>query len=378
MFKRIFVVRLKYLFRSKEFIFWILCFPIILTSLFKVAFSNMMSSEKFDVIDIVYCQEENATYEYKDMFKTVMEQMSKESDDQIFNMTIADDSKATQMLEDGDAAVYVKVSDEPHMIVIENGISQTIAKETLDIIVKRISLGGEIYMSTGKMPEDIGNEAKAYIEQKNEQRNEPDTSASYFYAAIAMTCMFGALLGVFEIINIQADLSPVATRNSLSPVSKWTQFLAGFAASSVVMIALLAVVLFYIQLVLQINFGDRRGYIVLTTVIGGITGVSIGMAISAITKKGENFKVGLVTAVSILCSFFSGLMISDMKYIIHKNIPVLDIINPASRVTDSYYRLYYYDNLDGFWQNIIVMLIMIVVSLSITALAIRRQRYDSV
>ena len=378
MFSRIFFTRLKCYIRTKEFVFWILMFPIILTTLFKIGFANIMESEKFDVIDMAYCVEKNASYEYKDVFSKVLKIMSEPGENQVFNIIEADDAECRKMLSDNDADAYLKISDKPELFLLKNGISQTIAKETIDIILKKISLAGEIYIQTQTVPQNIGQDIQTYIERKTSGRSEPDATSTYFFAALAMTCMYGALMGVYEIICLQANLSAVAMRNSMSPVSKLTQFLAGFAAGGTVQISMCVLVLVYIRYVLRIDFGDRSGYVYLTTIVGSLTGICIGMAISAVVKKSEGVKIGIVTSYTMLCSFFSGLMISTMRYIVHEKAPLVDMLNPVARITDCFYRLYYYDSLKGFWINIAVLVAMAVVCTVVTVITIRRQKYDSI
>ena len=67
-----------------------------------------------------------------------------------------------------------------------------------------------------------------------------------------------------------------------------------------------------------------------------------------------------------------------MKYIVDKNIPLLNKINPANMVTDGFYSLYYYDTLDRYIFNIISLLVFSSILLIISGLVLRRQKYDSI
>jgi len=76
--------------------------------------------------------------------------------------------------------------------------------------------------------------------------------------------------------------------------------------------------------------------------------------------------------------FLSGMMGISMKYIIDKNMPVINKINPANMITDGFYSLYYYDTLNRYWMNIISLLIFSGILIVISILNLRRQKYDSI
>ncbi|MGN1297138.1 MAG: hypothetical protein ACI4VH_01705 [Clostridia bacterium] len=67
-----------------------------------------------------------------------------------------------------------------------------------------------------------------------------------------------------------------------------------------------------------------------------------------------------------------------MKYIIDKNIPIINKVNPASMITDGFYSLYYYDTLDRYFFNIASLLIFAFIMILISYFSLRRQKYDSI
>ncbi len=67
-----------------------------------------------------------------------------------------------------------------------------------------------------------------------------------------------------------------------------------------------------------------------------------------------------------------------MKYIIDKNVPIINKLNPASMITDGLYSLYYYNTLDRYWFNIVSLLIFAFVMIGISMFSLRRQKYDSI
>ena len=118
--------------------------------------------------------------------------------------------------------------------------------------------------------------------------------------------------------------------------------------------------------------------VLLLAAIGALAGLSLGLAVATVVKSNDNVKTGIIISVTMLCCFFSGMMGITMKYIIDKNIPVLNKLNPANMITDGLYSLYYYDTLDRYLFNIVSLLIFAVVMIGISLISLRRQKYDSI
>ena len=77
MFTHNFKYAFKTLFQNKMLIFWTFAFPIILGTLFNMAFSNIENSEKLKIINIAIIQNED--FENNEAFKTSFEELSDES-----------------------------------------------------------------------------------------------------------------------------------------------------------------------------------------------------------------------------------------------------------------------------------------------------------
>ena len=80
----------------------------------------------------------------------------------------------------------------------------------------------------------------------------------------------------------------------------------------------------------------------------------------------------------MLGCFLSGMMGITMKYIIDKNIPIINKINPANMITDGFYSLYYYGVQNRFYQNIISLILFSAILIGISIISLRRQKYDSI
>ena len=84
MFYHNFKYNLKILFRNRALVFWTYIFPILLGTLFSLAFSNIENKEKLDIIniDVVNDNNFNKSIAYNETIKILSDE---ESSDRLFN-----------------------------------------------------------------------------------------------------------------------------------------------------------------------------------------------------------------------------------------------------------------------------------------------------
>ena len=267
-------------------------------------------------------------------------------------------------------------------MIKENGINQTVIKTFLDIAEQK----KEIYKtmleknngSIGTELMESLSESKEYILDVSNGRDKADTSLPFFYSILGMACMYSASMGCLGLSNIQINQSPVAKRNCMAPVKKIKMILSDFAAYGIMCNCIILIIFLFISKVIGIDFGDRYGLVLLTSLIGSYTGLSFGYFIGAVIKSNMNIKFYLVTAVSMLWSFMAGMMSNTIKYMINQHAWILNRLNPVNLITENYYKLYYYRDLDKYYENMILLLGMIIFFLVGTVLALRYQEHNSV
>ena len=129
---------------------------------------------------------------------------------------------------------------------------------------------------------------------------------------------------------------------------------------------------------MKVDYGSNILLVILLAIIGSFAGLAMGLAIGTVLKANEGIKTGIMITITMFGCFLSGMMGITMKYIVDKNIPILNKINPASMITDGLYSLYYYDTLDRFYFNIISLIIFSAIMIIISYTCLRRQKYDSI
>ncbi|HAB66506.1 MAG TPA: hypothetical protein DCE23_03965, partial [Firmicutes bacterium] len=360
MFIHNFKYSLKVLLKNRMLIFWTFAFPLILGTFFYLAFSNIESNEKLDIIDIAIVNNDNFNNSkvLKEPFKTLSDE---NSENRIFNTKYVNEKEAKDLLENNEICGYLIIYDEPKIVVSNSGINETIFTEVtneifsnskmIETIVKD-NIKNEIISSNYKIDyEKIVNEAISKV--TNSKVNIKDISSnnlSYtmieYYTLIAMTCLYGGIIGMTSINKNLANQSNTGKRVSSAPTKKSTMIISSALASFIIELIGVALLFLYTIFILHVDYGSNLPLIILLSITGTFAGLSLGIAISCVLKTNEDTKVGIIIAFTMLCCFFSGMMGITMKYVIDKNIPIINKLNPANMITDGFYSLYYYDTLD--------------------------------
>ena len=393
MFVHNFKYALKTLFGNKMLIFWTFAFPIILGTFFNMAFSDIESSEKLEIIDIAIVNNEDLKKD--EVLKQVFERLSdKRSEEQLFCAKYVNQNEAKKLLLDDKISGYILVNGENVKVVVAtSGINQTILKYTVDEIlqIKKMihdSVENEIrtQMASGDFNvnyEKIYNEAVSLAQnQKVKIKNISRSNLSYtmieFYTLIAMACMYGGILGMAAINNNLPNMTKIGKRVGVSPVSKWKLVLSSVLAGYVTQLIGIALLFVYTIFVLKVDYGNNLPFIILLALAGCLAGLSMGIAIGTLLKSGENTKTGIVIGVAMLGSFLSGMMGITMKYIVDTHLPFVNKINPVAMITDGFYSLYYYDTLNRYFFNVTSLFVFAFIMISLSFISLRRQTYDRI
>ena len=393
MFLHNFKYSLKTLFKNKMLIFWTFAFPIILGTFFNMAFSDVIEKEKLDIINIAII--DNEDYQNNQIMKTAFESLSEEnSEDQMFNTKLVDEEKAKEMLDKEEIVGYLKMQgNDPKLVFQTNGVSQTIFKYVVEEIVQRSSIIENIskdeiqkQIEQGNYTVDAESIVKRVIDETGnievEFKNTANQNLNYmmieFYTLIAMTCLYGGVLGMVAINQTLPNMSNKGKRVAVAPTKKSTIVLSSLFAGYVAQLLGLAILFVYTIFALKVDFGEHTGLVVLLSMMGSLTGLSMGIAIGTLSKKSEGTKSGLLIGITMVGCFFAGMMGVTLKYVIDKGMPIINLINPANMITDGFYSLYYYNTLDRFWFDFASLAVVCIVLISISFLSLRRQKYDSI
>lgn len=383
MFLHSFKYFIKVMLRDKESLFWVMLFPILLGTLFKVSFSGLAESEELNPIPVAVVTEESDTAE--DLTDVLVE-LEKEENDALLIVTRADEAKAKELLsnKEVDGIVYagdkLKLTISAQMTDSDAKLSQSI----LESIVEQVNMKADLLTNIlaehpEKMAEaaDLLEKEAEYVTEQSFTNGNTDFSIQYFTNLIAMACLFTSFTGVDLVIRNQANLSAIGARKNVSPVHKLVSVTVELLANVLLQAVVIMITIFYLVYILKIDFGVSLPMMLLTEFIGCLLGVAAGFFVGSIGKATREVKNSLCTGVSIVLCFLSGLMLGNMRMIVEGFCPIINKINPAALISDSFYALNVYDTYERYTQNIVTMVVMSVCFCIGGFLLVRRQKYAS-
>lgn len=379
MFIHNFKYSLKILLKNKSLLFWSFIFPIILGTLFKLAFSNIEKKETLSTFDIAIVEDEefNNNLMYKKTFETLG---NPNNDERLFNIKYVSIEEAKKLLEESNVVGYLILKDNKPTIYVNNsGINETVLK----VIVERITNKITIYQKLINKNVDINtinsivNEVENDIKIKDISSNNLSYTNIEYYTLLAMTSLYGGLISMFLSNKHSANISSVGKRTSVSKLSKNKLILSNLLASYLVQVLGLIIVYLYSLFILKVDFGTHNNYIILLLLVGSLCGLSIGTFIASF-KVSENTKTGILIAFTMISCFFAGMYGITMKYLVDKSLPFINKINPTGLITDGFYSLYYYESYSRYFTDIISLIIISVILVSISLISLRRNKYDSI
>ena len=383
----------KTLFKKKQLIFWTFFFPLILGTFFNMAFSDIENNEKLDIINIAIVNNEG--FNNNETFKSAFKELSdKKNKDRLFNTKYVTLNKAKTLLKKDRIVGYLIIDKNiPKVVISSNGEDETVFKYvveeisgteniiknlTKEEIEKEISLGNNIDYN------NIYNKVSQLIANNNEAKinNVANKNLSYtmieFYTLIAMACLYGSILSMVAINQALPNMGSIGKRVSITPVKKAIIIFSSLLASFITQLIGIAILFLYTIFVLNVDYGNHLALVLLITTIGSFTGLSLGVFVSTVFKTSDNNKTGIIIAYTMLGSFLSGMMGITMKYIIDKNLPIINKLNPVNMITDGLYSLYYYQTYNRYIFNIISLLVFSFILILISFMSLRRQKYDSI
>ena len=126
MFIHLFINKLKVLLRNRTMIFWGMAFPFVLATFFYFAFANVDEAYKFNTINLGVVDNLDSN------LVTIIDSLST-GENKVFNTTYGDLDTLNNMLNEDEIDGYIlSNTNEPNLVIKENGINQTIIKYVLD------------------------------------------------------------------------------------------------------------------------------------------------------------------------------------------------------------------------------------------------------
>lgn len=376
MFFHNFKYALKSLFRNQTTLFWTLLFPIGLATFMNMAFGGLMEKDEMlsaiPVAVVNYDTDENGLME-------ILEILGEKGDDQLLSITKTTKKKADTLLKDKKVEGIIDV-EAVSLIVNENGYDSMILQTVLEEYKQKENIIKDVLE---KHPEQIQtvinvfSKENSYFVESTTTKADQNQYNSYFYAIFAMSALFASFVGIERISRIQANVSALGMRRCLSPNHKFLVVISEYFALLIVQFSIEVITLGYMKLI-GIDFGNKYPAILLILLLGCSIGISIGIIIGSSVKLSEGNKQGIAVGISMLMSVMADLCIGGLKNMVEHTVPILNRINPAVLISNSFYALNVYEDYSKYFENIIILAVMSVGLLIVSACILRGNRYASV
>lgn len=361
--------------------FWALLFPIILGTLFYLSFGSAglesTGESSWDEVKVAVVKD-RGTSENARAFEEFLSQMDGEMLD---IQDISTESEALKALNEETVSGIFYVRDTPSLTVAKNGLNESILTSVLESYNQNAAMFREIALTR---PEKLMDALNALDDYRNTTAEvslggkDLDPNVQYFFALVAYACLSGAFLGVQSSVDGQANISALGARRSITPTHKLTLILIDMTVLFMIHFFNILILCLYVTRVLGVSLGDDIGALLLVDFMGSMIGVCLGVAIGCLARISYGMKMGVCVLFTLFPGFLAGLMFGNMKNIIELHCPLINRINPAAVLSDAFYCMGIYNDMERFTRCLVILAVMSTLLLTVAFLGIRRERYDSI
>ena len=376
---------LKIISRKPLNIFWILFFPIILVTLFKMTMGNNDLVTSFsEKIKIEFIKTNN-----EELDSQIEKAFNSEELKNYCDFKISDNIEISQNRiekEEIDGYFYIEANkDNTYTLFARTGYSSFANSMIQNFAENFVNTANKVYSAiiknnSGEVQENIRKDNYTKSGDKvYKQENVPSFAAIYTYPAIIYSILFTGLIVQYSIRSMNSSMSYTGMRVELAKEKKSKIFTAGVLATFTVGFISLIALTIYIQFIIKIDLGLTKhfGHLIIIYVVGLIVSILLSSMVVMLTnKKSEESQGNILSCVLMVFYFFSGGMIGNLSLTIKKYVPFLYYINPAALLSDSINYLSYKDDLKVVWFNLGMVMISGLVYLIISILALRRKKNE--
>ncbi len=367
--------------RNFSIMFWALVFPLILGTFFYLSFGNAglesTGESGWDEIKVSVVRKDSSS-ENARAFEEFLTQMDGEMLD---IQDISTEEEALKALDEETISGIFYVKETPSLTVAKSGLNESILTSVLETFNQNSAMFQKIAMAH---PEKLTDALEGMSDYRSATLEvslggkDLNPNVQYFFALVAYACLSGAFLGVQSSVDGQANISALGARRSITPTHKLTLVMIDMAVLFIIHFFNILILCLYITKVLKISLGNDIGSLLLVDFMGSMIGVCLGVAIGCLARISLGLKMGVCVLFTLFPGFLAGLMFGNMKNIIELHCPIINRINPAAVLSDAFYCMGIYNDMERFTRCLLILAVMSVLLLTVAFLGIRRERYDSI
>ena len=367
------------LLRDKALIVWTLGFPIVLSVIFMVQFSNLEESYEASPMSFGVIQDE--AYRAAPGLDALVERISADDADPhlITRVTHSTASEAEAAAKRGDTNGYLAVENgEPVLHVTQKGDVQE-SLRVLRVVMDSYTqtrAEHEALIEAGTPPGQVMSlQAGHDFTQPVSVTPAPVKPATrYYFALLAFASGMGMTVAMIAVQGIVAN-SPLGARQTMAGLPRWKVLTATLAASWACVLACLLIAFAFIATVVGVDFGPHLPLCLVAIGVASLMSSAAGAVLGTFGKLG----VGMVSAITCLLSLFTGLYGTGAQALadsVERSAPLLAQLNPLWQASRCFYGLLYYDSLAPFARSCAALLGMTCLFLTIALIRARRMNHE--
>lgn len=343
--------------------FWMMAFPLLLLTVFTIAFSNL----RFHELDL---KKASIAYHEEAFMPLYFVEAPKELPDfgtldksgienTLFKGKMLTKDQALEALKKGQIDAYV--DKDLSLVISKNGISQMIMDEVLTTSKQITSLN---------LPLDVYDFNRNYVENSGEKYSPIDI---IFYALFSMISLYGAYLSGTIGNRLIVRGQTVALRNTSSPTSKVWQVMISVVSSFLWTLFMIAMMIVYTEFILKQHFFSRDLNNIPLIVSAIIFGISWGLFLGTLIEK-ESSQMAAIIASLLIMSGISGLYSNDIRILIQRIFPLILKVNPVSMICDELIKVNMLGNYSTLGNTVLLLAAYSIILIIISVLRIRRKK----
>ena len=367
------------LLRDKTLLVWTLGFPIVLSFIFMVQFSNLEEAYEASPMSFGIVQDE--AYRAAPGLDAVVEQISADDADPrlITKVSHSTASEAQAAAKRGDTNGYLAVKDgDPVLHVTQEGNEAETTRVLRVVMDSYTQRQAELKtaIEAGVPPEQMASLQvdHSFTHSISVTPSPVKPATRYYFALLAFASGMGTTVTMVAVQGIMAS-SPLGARRILAGLPRWQVLTATLTASWACVLVCLLIAFAFIAAVVGVDFGPHVGLCLVAIGTASLMSSAAGAALGSAGGAG----IGVVSAITCLLSLFTGLYgpgAQSVANAVELNAPLLAKANPLWQASHCFYALLYYDSLEPFARSCAVLAGMTGLFLAIALIRARRMTHE--
>lgn len=220
------------------------------------------------------------------LFSFYIDQVKKSNSD-LLNIQEMDESAALTALKNKEISGIYYNEMTPSLTVNAHGIPESILQSVLESYNNNLhTIQNILKKHPSGILEGLSQMAdtRDLVQELSLGGKTIDGNSQFFYALIAMACLYGCFIGFGAAITLQANLTALAARRCVTPTHKLKLILSEQITSFLLGYTDVIILLIYLRIILKLDFQGQIGKMLIISLFGSLIGVSVGLFVGSLAN----------------------------------------------------------------------------------------------